>query len=605
MCTDLSATFRLLTISLIFCFGGCAPKVRQAHDGPIKRFPIFSGQSAVIVSLEPDEPFLTLRDQSKQDQLKILQLDIDGVPIQNYLPPLSALKVQDGIRNQERSVEYHLTGETDKLKMSLEWNPSANQFLVLLTIEAKEQISIEGYSSIFVFVKDGNPVVPFGSDNNSIDLTLESGAIVKASYEVNAYEGAEPKLSKTRLKVTGSEGADFANQLALRLITNKFSQAASPFGMSSNRYQRHIFWDAECWMFPSLVLTDPDMARLIADFRVKTWEQAKENYRLWKQAGYPVANKHKHQPLEELISLMPEIAPAMYPWETDLTGRELSPTETKFEHHITGDVAWMIDQAMAFGLVEREVGEKIIKSCAAFYLHRLAKNPDGSYGILDTVSPSEWHVVDNDLYTNAIADWTIRRALGEKAWPLGKIKLVRDGDTFLTFEGDKLLQYQQSAALLTLFPLEYPPAEAEKWALYERFAGKAAKEGPAMSAAIDSIVAARLRKTQEAFTHWQNSWQPYTINPHLEFREKPVGQSYFLTGAYASQNAILYGFLGLRIQSKQPKDTWYIELDPTHFLVCFPALPDEWEEIRLEHTKIRGKVYTITGTHDGVEVTRE
>ena len=34
----------------------------------------------------------------------------------------------------------------------------------------------------------------------------------------------------------------------------------APMGLSSNGYNGHIFWDAELWMYPSLLVTHPELA---------------------------------------------------------------------------------------------------------------------------------------------------------------------------------------------------------------------------------------------------------------------------------------------------------------------------------------------------------
>ena len=41
----------------------------------------------------------------------------------------------------------------------------------------------------------------------------------------------------------------------------------SPAGLSSNGYDGHIFWDAETWMFPSLLAQHPDLADAMEDYR--------------------------------------------------------------------------------------------------------------------------------------------------------------------------------------------------------------------------------------------------------------------------------------------------------------------------------------------------
>ena len=44
----------------------------------------------------------------------------------------------------------------------------------------------------------------------------------------------------------------------------------SPMGLSSAGYYGHIFWDSDTWMFPSLLLTHPDVAHSLVAFRGRT-----------------------------------------------------------------------------------------------------------------------------------------------------------------------------------------------------------------------------------------------------------------------------------------------------------------------------------------------
>ena len=50
-----------------------------------------------------------------------------------------------------------------------------------------------------------------------------------------------------------------------------------PMGLSSNAYGGHIFWDADVWMLPALVVQHPDYAKPIVDYRFKLLAQAKHN----------------------------------------------------------------------------------------------------------------------------------------------------------------------------------------------------------------------------------------------------------------------------------------------------------------------------------------
>ena len=51
----------------------------------------------------------------------------------------------------------------------------------------------------------------------------------------------------------------------------------SPVGLSSDNYAGLIFWDAETWMYPSLLLMHPDVAESIVEYRRKTMPGARAN----------------------------------------------------------------------------------------------------------------------------------------------------------------------------------------------------------------------------------------------------------------------------------------------------------------------------------------
>src|SRR3569832_2820322 len=95
--------------------------------------------------------------------------------------------------------------------------------------------------------------------------------------------------------------------------------ALPPMGLSSAGYYGHVFWDSDTWMFPALVLTHPDVARSLVDFRAHTMDAARANAR---------ANGFRG---------------AMYPWEADDRGNETTPhfaaQNAHSEIHVNGDVA--------------------------------------------------------------------------------------------------------------------------------------------------------------------------------------------------------------------------------------------------------------------------
>ncbi|MGH3311609.1 MAG: haloacid dehalogenase, partial [Streptomyces sp.] len=53
----------------------------------------------------------------------------------------------------------------------------------------------------------------------------------------------------------------------------------APAGLSSDNYAGLVFWDAETWMFPSLLAGNPDLAKSVLDYRYRTREGARTNAR--------------------------------------------------------------------------------------------------------------------------------------------------------------------------------------------------------------------------------------------------------------------------------------------------------------------------------------
>ena len=95
----------------------------------------------------------------------------------------------------------------------------------------------------------------------------------------------------------------------------------SPAGLSSNGYDGHIFWDAETWMYPSLLAQHPDLAAGMNAYRFDRLPEAQQHAAATGFAG------------------------ARFPWESALDGTEQIPppvstnSEGVFEQHITADIA--------------------------------------------------------------------------------------------------------------------------------------------------------------------------------------------------------------------------------------------------------------------------
>ncbi len=382
----------------------------------------------------------------------------------------------------------------------------------------------------------------------------------------------------------------------------------APYGLSSDVYHGHVFWDADVWLFPALALLDPARASAIPKYRLEKMDAARRNFaegRSWYE---------RHAGPRPALPLSPtagtngkrSAAPLQYPWESSVSGLETTPEESKQEHHVTGSVAWSLGMAASLGLADPKKVGQAIGGAAAFYRWRASPGSNGELEIRNVVSVHEHHFGHNDLYTNLVAQWCVNGGTfaPNATVRAPKFKLPRDATTFLTYDGDDLTVYKQAAAMLAVYPLQYPQAEKESRAMLERFERKITPNGPAMTGAVHAICWARLGEPERAYDAWRESWKPYTEHPLMLFSEKPRREeTYFLTGAAGCLQTVLYGFLGFRIDSqKEPGAVWSKPLLGGRTLSLKPRLPKAWKRVTLRNFTVLGKRYTVTATHGSVRV---
>src|SRR6185437_10205127 len=174
------------------------------------------------------------------------------------------------------------------------------------------------------------------------------------------------KLWKSDIVIDGDEASERDVHSAMyhlySFVRSGTSYSPSPMGLSGLGYNGHVFWDAELWMYPALLVLHPEMAK-----RLKEAEH----------------NAFAHG-----------FKGAMYPWESAATGNEETPVwalSGPFEHHITADVA--------------------IAAWNYFWVSRVEKNGPGHYDINNVVAADEWaENVDNNAFTNAAAKANLQYA---------------------------------------------------------------------------------------------------------------------------------------------------------------------------------------------------
>ncbi|WP_144241249.1 glycosyl hydrolase family 65 protein [Fimbriimonas ginsengisoli] len=445
-----------------------------------------------------------------------------------------------------------------------------------------------------LFVREATWSFGSASGRDEAPKPISFGAVADAS----AKKWAE--RWRTDIEIDGP----VADQQAVRsfmfylrsAIYPKGEMSISPFGLSNQMYNGHVFWDADIWVFPALALIDPPAAQAISNYRLSKAAAAQANFSKWLRASRPTA----HGAMGGVDETRP-LAGQKFPWESSVSGRETAPGPSRFEDHITGSVAFALEQAVSLKLISPMNPDEPARLPGYFYGLRYEEGRNGRE-IRDVMSPDENHTGDNDLYTNLLAEWC---SAGGK-WPAKPTyKLPHDDKTFLTYDNDQLRGYKQAAAVLSIYPLQYPPAEAQAKAMMDRLSDKVIKNGPAMTDSVHSIIWSRLGEKDKAYETWQKSWVPFTTSPFLLFSEKRLRPTtYFTTGAGGSLQSVLFGFLGFRIDWKQePGAAWTTQLRRDAWLSIKPNLPKTWKSVKFKNFTVLGRPYTLTVTPAAARVT--
>jgi trehalose/maltose hydrolase-like predicted phosphorylase len=362
-----------------------------------------------------------------------------------------------------------------------------------------------------------------------------------------------------------------------------------PMGLSSAGYYGHIFWDSDTWMFPALVLTHPDVARSMVDFRAHALPAARANAR---------ANGYRG---------------AQYPWESDEIGAETTPhfaaQNASSEIHVNGDVAlaqWQYYLATGDSSWLARTGFPVVRGTADFWVSRATRDSAGGrYHIRKVVSVAEGLVgVDDDAYTNAVARRnleiaaTAAKRLGrpvDPRWSAVAAKLHMPIDSasgfFRTYEGapDSTLGW---ITPLLAFPLGVPMSDEAKRTHLAQAVSRLQDEaaGAMMGITLLSVDAAELGDRPLVDSLLPLSYQGHLRGPFLMLSETPTNDALsFLTGAGGFLQQVIFGYTGLRLGEQG--------LEPAFA----PVLPSRISRLLLRNLHVRGKRYDVlvdsTGRH--------
>jgi trehalose/maltose hydrolase-like predicted phosphorylase len=386
-----------------------------------------------------------------------------------------------------------------------------------------------------------------------------------------------------------AEDQDAVRSFIYYLKQNVGEGRLGPFGDTNEKYKGRVFWDADVWVFPALALIDAERAKTIPDFRIAT--SSYSQVVTCRELGDEYTKEADRLSARGINFVEPAL-PLKFAWEVDSIGFDSINAPTGKQEHVSGGVVWGLRLADDLGLASHSRSEDIGRAVAHYYAARSSTN--GSLReIKNVASVDEWFEGNNCLYTNAIASWVIRTYLVDNV----RFKYPRNANgELVAYDGDTEKAYQQAAAPLILWPLEREDLVDDPIAFLERFEGKEAPGGPAMSLSVYALIRARYGDAERAHKTWRESWRKYTEgNQMLMFSERPGRKdlTYFNTGAAGCLNAVIYGFIGARIVDDASNDGAKIELKNGRWLVFRPNLPSAWRKVTFRGMQVLGRSYTV------------
>ncbi|MFF9896379.1 discoidin domain-containing protein [Streptomyces longispororuber] len=379
---------------------------------------------------------------------------------------------------------------------------------------------------------------------------------------LRAHTAAWARLWRSDIEVPGRRDLQtWVRSARYGLLSSTREGAANsiaPAGLTSDNYAGLVFWDAETWMYPGLLATDPALAESVVDYRYRTRTAARANARAFGYKGL------------------------FYPWNSGSSGdlakecHSVDPPHCRTQIHLQADISlatWQYYLATKDTTWLRTRGWPVLKGIAEFWAGRVSRNADGSYSIKDTAGPDEYsNGVDDAVFTNAGAVTALRHAtraarlLGERppaAWSriADRIRIPYDArrKVFEQYDGYDGGMIKQADTVLLMYPLEWPMPKGAAAATLDYYARRTDPDGPAMTDSVHAIDAAGTGEPGcSAYTYLERSIRPFVRGPFAQFSEArgdkagaqdPLSGSPahdFLTGKGGFLQTFTHGLTGMR-----------------------------------------------------------
>lgn len=355
----------------------------------------------------------------------------------------------------------------------------------------------------------------------------------------------------------------------IMFFLNSFIRPGTDFsvacmGLGTDYWGYKTLWDADFWMYPAILLINPDAAKSMLEHRWKRLDMARQN-----------AAAHGYKG-------------AMFPWESGASGEEqtsLMYLTGPFQHHITSDVGlafWYYYCVTQDKKWLEEQGYPLLKEVADFWVSRVEKTKKG-YEIKNVVSSDEHAInVDNDAFTNAAAISVLKAAINaaeilnetpNSQWSevangiiIGEFEngITREHDTY---KGETI---KQAATNLASFPLEIITDKNLIQRNLDYYEPRVDEHGPNMTWPMYAGGAARAGNAEKAKYYFEKGLLPYKKGPFKILALRPyLNTTFFGTSSGGMLQAVILGFGGLHFT-----ENGLVQKNP--------CLPEGWKSIQLK-----------------------
>jgi trehalose/maltose hydrolase-like predicted phosphorylase len=437
--------------------------------------------------------------------------------------------------------------------------------------------------------------LPAAHDFAALDAACELG-LARLLAE---HEAAWRELWRARVEVDGDPAVQAAADAALWNLVSSLraggDDSISPMGLSkvdTNHYGGHVFWDAETWMFPPLLLLHRELARSMLEYRFTRLEGARQNAILkGATEGTPWHSEA-----------------AWFPWESARTGQEACPRwfVAGDEIHNNACIAlafWQFAQVHGDAEFVRTRAAPVTSGIARFYAARARQEADGRHHLRGVTGADEYAERKDDFpYVNGSARRALEiagafaRATGtapppEWAQVAAGLVVPFDAERGIhpEYEGYDGRTIKQADVVLMSYPWRIVTEPARVRADLEFYEPRTAENAPAMSAAIHAILWAQLGEPERALAAFGKAWRPNVKGPFLAWSETPRNDCIsFTTGMGGFLQALVNGFGGIRVVEGG--------------LEARPFLPPGWSALRVRGITLGAGTVDLVVERDGVRL---